>query len=53
MCQGVPKETAVVMTEDGMPDLEHVKKWAVQGHLMSREADLGGSEHGEREVAAW
>jgi len=39
-----------------MADLEHVKKWAIRGHLESREAkyaDLGDSEHGERKVAAW
>jgi len=42
------------MVIEGMPDFEHVKKWVARGRLASREAkqaDLDGSEHGERKRA--
>ena len=29
----MPKETVAVMTKKGMPDLEHIEKWATQDRL--------------------
>jgi len=31
------EQTVAVMPKEGMPDFEHVKKWAAQGHLTGKE----------------
>ena len=43
-----------VMLKEGVPDPEHVKKWAAwccPASRQEKQLDLGGSEHGERKVS--